>query len=699
MKGKRIKKETINNEKVSNPSSTKNSKNPIIKKEGKKRTKFGKLPKYARIIIITVLSLVVVVGLCTASLFIYIGSINNSINSVTTSEIENILAPVESPKEPVTILILVRDSRDSENERGRADTIMLMYLDPQEGSGSFLSIPRDTFVEIPGYGEDKINAAYAYGEEELMIKTVSNFLGAEINHYITVDFEGFVKLVDELGGVDVVIERPLVDPKSGANFSAGSHHFTGEQALSYTRSRSTELGDIGRIQRQQYLISQLLDQKLNIKHLSKVSYYFNIFVENTRTDLDTLTIAQYAKAALSFNTDNFKTAIIPSCPDWTKNGTISVQIPDIEEARAMWQRILNGEPLSKYSASYGDVDDIPDNMAEGAEYNFKIIVKNTGVLTWDKGGENLVYLSYHWIDFKSKEMIVFDGYRSVLPQQQVKPGEKVIFDIKVKSPPEEGEYVLQIDLVHERITWFSSQGVQPLEKYVSVDIAYSAKYDDSGTTPNYLDPGQEFEAEVTVKNSGFLLWEHSKSRGRMDLGTHWVNRDTGETVVWDGDRGLLAADVLHDGESVVNIKIKAPDKPGKYTLQYDMVHEGVTWFSEKGVIPLEIDINVGETLDKGIVKGTSVKIFNGNGTGGSAREFGEYLKSYGFKVYSLANAESSDFEESIIIYKESEKEKAQQLALVLSSYSTETYSSKWSYYGSSADLILILGKDYKENMH
>jgi predicted PurR-regulated permease PerM len=128
MKGKRIKKETINNEKVSNPSPTKNSKNPIIKKEGKKRTKFGKLPKYARIIIITVLSLVVVVGLCTASLFIYIGSINNSINSVTTSEIENILAPVESPKEPVTILILGRDSRDSENERGRADTIMLMYL-------------------------------------------------------------------------------------------------------------------------------------------------------------------------------------------------------------------------------------------------------------------------------------------------------------------------------------------------------------------------------------------------------------------------------------------------------------------------------------------------------------------------------------------------------------------------------------------
>ena len=702
-KKKEIRKEITKKKKVSATNTAEDKKNSIkvgygAGEKGKKRTKFGKLPKYARVIIIIILSTVVVTGLGAAGFFIYINSVDNTINSVTTSEVESILAPIEYPQEPVTILILGRDSRDIENDRGRADTIMILYLDPQGGRGSLLSIPRDTLVEIPGYGEDKINAAYAYGGEELMIKTVSNFLDAEINHYITLDFGGFVELIDALGGVDITIDRPLVDPKTGANFSPGNHHFTGEQALSYTRSRSTELGDIGRIQRQQHLFKELLNQKLNIKYLSKVPYYFNTLVENTRTDLDTLTILKYSKAALSFNSDNFKTAIIPSHSDWIKEGTISVQIPDIEEARTMWKRIIAGEPISKYGALYVDIGSISDSMAEDIEYSFEIKVENTGTLTWDKGGDNPVYLSYHWIDFENKEMVIFDGKRSYLPELEVKPGDEAIFNMRVKSPSKAGKYILQIDLVHEGITWFSYQGVLTLERYVVVNIAYSAQYNDNETTPNYVDVGQEFETKVTVKNNGFLLWEHSRKHGRVDLGTHWVNRDTGEVIVWDGNRGLLPIDVSHNEEATVNIKIKAPEKPGRYILQYDMVHERVSWFSEKGVIPLEVNINVGETLDKGVAKSTYIKIFNGNGTGGSAGEFEKYLKVYGFKIYSLANAKNFNFEKSIIIYRRGKKEKAQQLCLVLDSYAMEVYSSKWSYYNTSADLILILGKDYKENM-
>ena len=213
-------------------------------KKNKSKSRFKKLPLYLRIIIIVLSSIIIIGCLGTGGIFLYINSVNKTINSSVTSEVENMLTPIESPQEPVTILIL---GLDTVNDRGRADIIMLLHLDPEELTGSLLSIPRDTLVEIPGHGEDKINAAYAYGGEELMIKTISSFLEAEINHYVTLDFEGFIQLIDALGGVDITIERPLVDPKSGANFSSGNHHLTGEQALSYTRSRSTELGDIGDI--------------------------------------------------------------------------------------------------------------------------------------------------------------------------------------------------------------------------------------------------------------------------------------------------------------------------------------------------------------------------------------------------------------------------------------------------------------------
>ena len=668
--------------------------------KNKDKRGFKKLPLYIRIIVIVLSSVIFIGGAGAGGIFLYINSANRTINSITTSKVENILTPIESPREPITILVLGRDSRDAENDYGRADTIMLFYLDPEEGTGSLLSIPRDTLVEIPGHGADKINAAYAYGGEELMIKTVSSFLDAEINHYVTLDFEGFVQLIDALGGVDITIDRPLVDPKSGANFSAGSHHLTGEQALSYTRSRATELGDIGRIQRQQNLFRELLIQKLNVRYLSSVPYYFNILVENTRTDLDILTILKYSKAALSFNSENFETAIIPSRSDWIENGTISVQIPDIEEARAMWERIISGEPASKYNAEYVEIDKIVDSMTQDTEYRFKIKVKNTGALTWNRNGDNPVYMGYHWIDFNSKETVVFDGKRSIIPEDGVNADNEVVFNSTIISPSKPGEYILQIDLVHEGITWFSFQGVPPLEKFITVDISYAARYNDGGTTPTYVDKGQEFNAQVKVRNGGFLLWECKVDRYRVSLGTHWINRDTGEMIIWDGNRGLLPEDVSYNEEVIVDIKIKAPDEPGRYILQYDMVHERVAWFSEKGVIPLEVNVDVGRVIDKSITSRTYIIISNGNGISGSAVKFKDYLKVYGFKILGLSNADSYNYEKTVIYYSKENKEKADQLAIIFSSYEMKELSASIfkEIYGKDADVAIIVGKDYLENI-
>lgn len=662
---------------------------------------FKNLPLYIRILIIVFSCIFGIAAVGGGLFYWYVNRANKTMNSMTSSEIENILIPVESIEEPVSILLLGRDSRDTENDLGRADTIMLLYLEPGQKRASLLSIPRDTFVDIPGHGKDKINAAYAFGGEELMIKTVSDFLSAKINHFITIDFEGFVKLIDALGGVDIVIERPLIDPKTGANFSPGNHHLTGEQALAYTRSRSTELADIGRIQRQQLLFSELVNQKLSAQYLAKIPDYFNILIENTKTDLDLLTILRYAKAGLSFDKKNFETAIVPTHADWTENKTISVQLPDLDESKAMWQRILLGEPASKYNAVYSiEADAIPDALATGMTYNIAVKVKNTGAIRWENGGATPVFLGYHWINYDTKEMVVFDGKRSVLPQPAVDPGQEVTFDMQISSPPQKGKYILQIDLVKEGVTWFSYQGVPPLEKYCTLDISYSAQYDDNGSTPLYLDPGQEFTSKVAVKNTGYLLWEHYKKVGRIDLGCHWINRDTGERVLWDGPRGLLPVDVNHNEQVTVEMKIKAPDKPGRYILQYDMVHEGKAWFSEQGVIPLEININVGQTIDKQIVKNTTIKVFNGNGSPGAATQFIDKLKKYGFKVDNPSNAQNFNFVKTIIIYKTNTLKKAEQLALILGSYELVQYNNTdWSKYKSSSDVVVILGKDYTENIN
>jgi len=657
--------------------------------------RFKRLPRYGRVLIIVCSAIIAAVAITAAVFFIYINSINNTINSINTAEVENILAPIQSPEEPVTILIMGRDSRDTESERGRADTIMLLYLDPENAAGSLLSIPRDTFVDIPGYGQDKINAAYAYGGEELMIRTIQNFIGAKINHYVTLDFQGFVDLIDAMGGVDITIDRPLVDPKSGANLSPGEHHLTGEQALAYTRSRATELGDIGRIQRQQNLFKELMAQKLNVQYLSNIPHYFNILIDSTRTDLEVLTILRYSKAALSLTTESFGTSIIPTHSDWIEDHTISVQIPDQEEARAMWERILAGEAASRYNAEYSEIDVISDSMTEDEVYIYRIKVKNTGTLTWNRNGGNPIYLGYHWIDFNTKEMVVFDGRRSIISNDGVDVGQEAEFDLKIMAPAEPGDYVLQLDLVHEGVTWFSYQGVPPLEKFVSIGVSYSVQYDEGGNTPNYLDPGQECEVEVRVKNTGMSFWERAGKK-RTALGTHWINRDTGEIVEWDGNRGLLDGNTEHDQEAIVKITIKAPDEPGRYILQYDMVHEGVTWFSEQGVIPLEVNIDVGRTLDMSIVKITSVQIFNGNGMAGAAGEAKDALCRLGFKIHSLANAKRFDFEESVIIYNPGQEEAVDQLKLIFENAKGYDYNSDWAHYSSKADLVLILGKDYKE---
>jgi len=186
------------------------------------------------------------------------------------------LAPVVEEGGPVTFLVIGSDSRQSlpddfgdfGNFGGqRADVIMLVRL--EAGRANILSLPRDLRVTVEGHGEQKINAAYAFGGAPLMVSTVADFTGIDINHYIEMDFFGFASIVDELGGVEVNFPHPARDLKSNLAVEAGRQTLDGATALAFARSRqyqeqrdgqwvSVEGSDLGRVGRQQALVFAML---------------------------------------------------------------------------------------------------------------------------------------------------------------------------------------------------------------------------------------------------------------------------------------------------------------------------------------------------------------------------------------------------------------------------------------------------------
>jgi len=140
-----------------------------------------------------------------------------------------------------------------------SDSIMLLHI----GSGRpvLISIPRDSYVNIPGHGYNKINAALAYGGASLLIQTVENVTGLKIDHYMGIGFGGLVAVVNKIGGVQICLKTAINDSYSGVHLSAGCHNLNGKQALSFVRDRhSFATEDLQRIQDQRAFLSALLNK-------------------------------------------------------------------------------------------------------------------------------------------------------------------------------------------------------------------------------------------------------------------------------------------------------------------------------------------------------------------------------------------------------------------------------------------------------
>ena len=244
---------------------------------------------------------------------------------------------------PVNILFIGSDQRPGES--ARADTLLLMRVDGRNKTISQLSIPRDTLADIPGYGEGKINSAYAYGGPALQIESVEQLTGLPVNHYVELDFDGFPGIVDSLGGVDIDVPKaidsqyPEGTQWTQVHFDAGLQHMDGERALVYVRVRYSD-DDFQRMGRQQQFM-QALQQKLTSPvNLLKMPAVGPAIIGDMTTDMSTNDLIRLAWSKYRTPDGNSRNFTLVGYGRYI--GGVSYVVLDEEANRDVIRRFLGG---------------------------------------------------------------------------------------------------------------------------------------------------------------------------------------------------------------------------------------------------------------------------------------------------------------------------------------------------------------------
>ncbi|MEZ0112990.1 LCP family protein required for cell wall assembly [Catenulispora sp. EB89] len=251
-------------------------------------------------------------------------------------------------------------------DTSRTDSMMILHSGAN--GNSLISLPRDSYVTIPAWtdskgkqhkeSKNKLNAAYAFGDAPLLIKTIEVTTGVRIDHFAEVGFGGFVKVTDAVGGVNLCLDKPIQDQLSGANLKAGCQTLNGAQALAYVRERYADpLGDIGRMQRQRTFLAALAHKVssagvvLNpFKLVPVLDNSLAAFKVNDGTSLgDLYDMFQHMKGVsdgsghtvvVPIATDNYNVPGVGSCILWDKT-----------KAAQLWSAVINDTAMPNLPAT------------------------------------------------------------------------------------------------------------------------------------------------------------------------------------------------------------------------------------------------------------------------------------------------------------------------------------------------------------
>ena len=256
----------------------------------------------------------------------------------------------DEPLKPVNVLVLGVDNR--EGDIGRSDTIFVMSLDREENVATMLSIPRDSYVPIPGRGWDKINHAYAYGKGKLTRRTVENLLNIEIDYLVEVDRKGVEKMIDAIGGVEIDVEKRMYyedpwDDDGGLviDLEPGLQTLDGEEAIQYIRYRDKE-GDIGRARRQQKFLAAAMDSiasPFTLVRLPRIAYACASGIE---TDMPMSEMVKLSPAVMMASYNGLEKIFADGQPTYI-NG-VSYWALDIQNLRAKMANVV-GDRYTKSS--------------------------------------------------------------------------------------------------------------------------------------------------------------------------------------------------------------------------------------------------------------------------------------------------------------------------------------------------------------
>jgi LCP family protein required for cell wall assembly len=269
------------------------------------------------------------------------GPAGTSANAPTAAPAPAEPTPIPGPDAPMNILLLGTDARLDE-EISRTDAMILVHIDPSADRIGMLSFPRDLWVSIPGYGKNRINAAYPTGEKQIGVgygaalakETVGQLTGVPVQRFVMINFDGFRTLIDKLDGIYIDVPKTIDDPKypmdeypgdvrtMKIHFDAGQQLMDGKTALIYSRTRHAD-SDFGRNQRQQQVLLAIFDRIREqglLTQLTSVDEYTDAMRDYVRTDLSRSEILQLSRMGPRLHSDSIERyAISPSMVAETTN--------------------------------------------------------------------------------------------------------------------------------------------------------------------------------------------------------------------------------------------------------------------------------------------------------------------------------------------------------------------------------------------